>query len=134
AQSPELTFIVMSAYGSNDLALKAVTQGAYDYVQKPFKPEELVFVLRKAEERQRLLRENRRLREATGTRAPLERILGASEAIQKVHKQISKLAPVGTTVLVTGESGTGKELVARAIHELSPRKAMPFVAVNCGAI
>jgi len=130
---PELTFIVMSAYGTADHALEAVSAGAYDYVQKPFKPEEVVLVLRKAEERQRLLKENRRLKILT-EREQVARLLGESEAIKQVHKQIQKLAAVPTTVLVTGESGTGKELVARAIHDLSPRAAMPFQPVNCGAI
>src|SRR6185436_10239502 len=105
-----------------------------DYVQKPFKPEEVVLVLRKAEERMRLLRENRRLKEQRGVSSPLQRILGVSEAINVLTRQIQKVAPVSTTVLIAGESGTGKELVARAIHELSPRAAMPFVTVNCGAI
>src|SRR5688572_2392888 len=131
---PGLTFVVMSALGSQDEALSAVARGAWDYVQKPFKPQELLFVLRKAEERQRLVRENTRLRAAGHTSAPLDRILGVSEAVKTVRRQIEKLAPVNTTILVVGESGTGKELVARALHELSPRNAMPFVAVNCGAI
>ncbi len=130
---PDLTFVVMSAYGAPEAALEAVAAGAYDYVQKPFKPEEVVLVLRKAEERRRLLNENRRLKTG-GKRSPLDRILGTSEGVKVVHRQITKLAPVSTTVLITGESGTGKELVARAIHELSPRAAMPFVPVNCGAI
>ncbi|MGO9830749.1 MAG: sigma-54-dependent transcriptional regulator [Myxococcaceae bacterium] len=132
AAHPELTFVVMSAYGAPDAALEAVAQGAYDYVPKPFKPEEMVLVLRKAEERRRLVAENQRLR-GSGQRA-LERILGGSEVVKLLQRQIGKVAPVSTTVLITGESGTGKELVARAIHELSPRSAMPFVAVNCGAI
>jgi two-component system response regulator AtoC len=131
---PELTFLVMSAYGSQDQALAAVQAGAYDYVQKPFKPEEVVLVLRKAEERTRLVRENRRLKEQRGVSSPLQRILGNSEGMLTLQKQIQKVAPVSTTVLVTGESGTGKELVARAVHELSTRAAMPFVTVNCGAI
>jgi two-component system response regulator AtoC len=131
---PDLTFLVMSAYGSQDQALAAVQAGAYDYVQKPFKPEEVVLVLRKAEERTRLVRENRRLKEARGVSSPLQRILGSSEGMLSLQKQIQKVAPVSTTVLVTGESGTGKELVARAVHELSTRAAMPFVTVNCGAI
>lgn len=132
---PELTFIVMSAYGSQDDALSAVAKGAWDFVQKPFKPQELLFVLRKAEERSRLIRENQRLRSATsGDATSLERLQGVSDAIVQVRKQVEKLAPVPTTVLITGESGTGKELVARALHDLSPRKGMPFVAVNCGAI
>ncbi len=127
---PELTFVVISGFGSANAALEAVAAGAYDYLQKPFVPEELVLLLRKAEERQRLLRENRRLRSA----ASLERLVGVSEKIQAVQRSIRRLAPALTTVLVTGESGTGKELVARALHQLSPRAAMPFVAVNCGAI
>jgi two-component system response regulator AtoC len=131
---PDLTILVMSAYGSQEQALAAVQAGAYDYVQKPFKPEEVVLVLRKAEERTRLMRENRRLKDQRGVSSPLQRILGESEAISLLSKQIQKVAPVSTTVLVIGESGTGKELVARAIHELSPRAAMPFVTVNCGAI
>ncbi len=127
-----LTVLVMSAYGSQEQALEAVGAGAYDYIQKPFKPEELVFVLRKAEERERLVRENRRLRQEGA--APLERILGQSEGLRTVLRQVDRLAPVHTTILVTGESGTGKELIARALHERSPRAALPFVAVNCGAI
>ena len=131
---PELTFLVISAYGSEDAALRAVSAGAYDYVRKPFKPEEIVFVLRKAEERERLVKENRRLRSARAGGAPLERILGSSPAIEQLRRDIVKLAPVSTTVLVTGESGTGKELVGRALHELSPRAAMPYVAIDCASI
>jgi len=131
---PDVTFLVMSAYGSQDQALEAVQKGAYDYVQKPFKPEEIVLVLKKAEERIRLVRENKRLKEQRGVTGPLERMLGVSDAIRSVQKQIKKLAPVSTTILVSGESGTGKELVARALHELSPRASMPFITVNCGAI
>ncbi len=123
----------MSAYGSQEQALEAVSAGAYDYVQKPFKPEEIVFVLRKAEERERLVRENRRLKRPLAP-PPLERILGESEGLRAVLRQVDRLAPVHTTVLITGESGTGKELIARALHERSPRAAQPFVAVNCGAI
>ncbi|PZR11403.1 MAG: hypothetical protein DI536_17395 [Archangium gephyra] len=134
ALNPELTFLVMSAYGSKDLALEAVARGAYDFIQKPFKPEEVVFVLRKAEERQRLVRENKRLRSGPLASGPLDRLLGGSEPMAALKKQIMRLAPVTSTVLINGESGTGKELVARALHELSPRAAMPFVAVNCGAI
>jgi two-component system response regulator AtoC len=134
ARQPDLTFVVMSAYGQPDAALAAVAAGAFDYVSKPFKPEEVVLVLKKAEERRRLVTENRRLRRSGADRGPLDRIVGASEAVMQLHKQILKVAPVSSTVLITGESGTGKELVARALHELSPRAAMPFVPVNCGAI
>ncbi len=134
AQWPELTFLVMSAYGSKDQALEAVANGAYDFIQKPFKPEEVVFVLKKAEERLRLVRENRRLRGTSTDSAPLDRMIGASAAMTTLKKQLSRVAPVSTTVLISGESGTGKELVAQALHELSPRSAMPFITVNCGAI
>ena len=134
ARQPDLTFVVMSAYGQPDAAMEAVGAGAFDYVSKPFKPEEVVLVLRKAEERRRLVNENRRLRRSGAEKGPLDRIVGTSELILQLHKQIRKLAPVSTTVLISGESGTGKELVARALHEISPRAAMPFVPVNCGAI
>jgi len=131
---PALTFIVMSAYGTHDTAIEAMKAGAYDYVSKPFKPDEVVLVLRKAEERLRLSRENRRLRSELADGFRIENFIGASPALQEMLRQVRKVAPTKTTVLLTGESGTGKELVARALHELSPRAAMPFVAVNCGAI
>jgi two-component system response regulator AtoC len=126
--------IVMSAFGSLDVAIEAMKRGAYDYIAKPFKPDEVVLVLRKAEERQRLSRENLRLRGELAGRFEPKLLLGESPALGEVRRQIARIAPVKTTVLITGESGTGKELVARAIHELSPRASMPFVAVNCGAI
>ena len=131
---PGITFIVMSAYGTHDTAIEAMKVGAYDYVSKPFKPDEVLLVLRKAEERLRLSRENRRLRSELSADRGLESFVGASPTVQEVLRQVRKVAPTKATVLITGESGTGKELVARAIHELSPRSAMPFVAVNCGAI
>ncbi|MEW6430572.1 MAG: sigma-54 dependent transcriptional regulator [Myxococcota bacterium] len=134
AARPELTFLVMSAYGSKDQALEAVSKGAYDFIQKPFKPEEIVFVLKKAEERQRLVRENRRLRGQAEAASPLDRLQGAGEPMASLKRQLARVAPVTTTVLIAGESGTGKELVARAIHELSPRAQEPFITVNCGAI
>ncbi|MGA8892250.1 MAG: sigma-54 dependent transcriptional regulator [Anaeromyxobacteraceae bacterium] len=131
---PGLTFIVMSAYGTHDTAIEAMKAGAYDYVSKPFKPDEVLLVLRKAEERLRLSRENRRLRSELAAGFRIENFVGASPAVAELLRQVGKVAPRKTTVLLTGESGTGKELVARALHELSPRAAMPFVAVNCGAI
>ncbi len=131
---PDLTFIVMSAYGTHDTAIEAMKAGAYDYVSKPFKPDEVLLVLKKAEERERLARENRRLRTELAAEYRFDNIIGASEAMSDVLKQVRKVAPIKTTVLLSGESGTGKELVARALHELSPRSSFPFVAVNCGAI
>ena len=131
---PDLTVIVMSAYGTHDTAIEAMKAGAYDYISKPFKPDEVVLVLKKAEERERLARENRRLRTELASEYRFENIVSGSETMAEVLRQVRKVAPIKTTVLLTGESGTGKELVARAIHELSPRASLPFVAVNCGAI
>ncbi len=131
---PDLTVIVMSAYGAQDAAIEAMKAGAYDYLSKPFKRDEVVLVLRKAEERERLARENRRLRTELAGEYGSANLVGASEPMQEVLRQLRKLAPQKTTVLLQGESGTGKELVARALHDLSPRASLPFVAVNCGAI
>jgi two-component system response regulator AtoC len=128
------TVIVMSAYGNMDLALEAMKAGAYDYVSKPFKPDEIVLALRKAEEREALRRENRALREQIRQDHEYESILAKSPQMLEVFRTISKIADFKTTVLVSGESGVGKELVAKAIHARSSRKNAPFVAVNCGAI
>jgi two-component system response regulator AtoC len=133
-RDPEVVVVVMSAYGSQEAAIDAVKAGAYDYLSKPFRPDEVVLLLRKAEERERLARENRRLRGELARAYRPDAIVGASEAIQDLLRQVRKVAPQKTTVLLEGESGTGKELVARALHELSPRASFPFVAVNCGAI
>jgi two-component system, NtrC family, response regulator AtoC len=134
AKGNEATVIVMSAYGNMDLALDAMKAGAYDYVQKPFKPDEVVLALRKAEERELLRRENRALRDEIRKEHRFEDILAKSARMQEIFRTISKIAEYKTTVLVTGESGVGKELVARAIHRRSSRRGGPFVAVNCGAI
>src|SRR5271165_6009802 len=128
------TVIVMSAYGNVDLAIEAMKAGAYDYVSKPFKPDEIVLALRKAEERETLRRENRALKEQIQKDNQFESILAKSSEMVTIFKTIAKIADFKTTVLVTGESGTGKELVARAIHARSSRKTQPFVAINCGAI
>jgi two-component system response regulator AtoC len=130
----DATIIVMSAYGSIELALEAIKAGAYDYVAKPFKQDEVLFVLAKAEEREALRRENRALREAAGKQEKLAGLLGESRAMQEVYRLIQKVGEYRTTVLIQGESGTGKELVARALHARSPRAEKPFVAINCGAI
>jgi two-component system response regulator AtoC len=134
SNAPELCFLVMSAYGSKEQALEAVRRGAYDFLQKPFKPEELVLLLQKADERLRLVRENRRLRGNVRPSAALDRLVGTSPKMESLKRQIAKVAPVSSTVLILGESGTGKELVARALHDLSPRSGQPFITINCGAI
>jgi len=130
--SPETTIIVMSAYGSHDLAIEAMKAGAYDYLGKPFRPDEVLLVLRKAEERERLRRENLRLRQEMLRGAP--QLVAEGPAMKDVLRVVHKVARAPTTVLIEGESGTGKELVARALHDLSPRAERAFVAVNCGAI
>ena len=134
AKQHPATVIVMSAYGNVDLAIEAMKAGAYDYVSKPFKPDEVVRALRKAEERETLRRENRALKEQIQKENQFESILAKSAEMVAIFKTVSKIADYKTTVLITGESGTGKELVARAIHTRSSRKAAPFVAINCGAI
>ncbi len=126
--------IMMSAYGSLDLAIEAMKAGAYDYISKPFKPDEIVLVLKKAEEREALRRENRALRAEVNKEYELSEMIGKSRAMNNVFRTLQKVADYKSTVLIQGESGVGKELVARAVHGLSPRAKGPFVAVNCGAI
>ncbi len=128
------TVIVMSAYGSVDLALEAMKAGAYDYVSKPFKQDEVLLALRKAEEREALKRENRALKAELSDRAHYAGMIGRGEAMRALFRTIEKAAAFSTTVLIQGESGVGKELVARALHNQGTRAGGPVVAVNCGAI
>ena len=134
AKQHPATVIVMSAYGNVDLAIEAMKAGAYDYVSKPFKPDEVVLALRKAEEREALRRENRALKDQIQKENQFESIIAKSREMNEIFRTISKIADFKTTVLITGDSGTGKELVARAIHARSARRGQRFVAVNCGAI
>jgi two-component system response regulator AtoC len=141
-RSPGLMVIVMSAYGSIESAIEAMKAGAYDYISKPFRPDEVVLVLRKAEERERLVRENERLKaslpgpkvSASADSESVGGLIGESPAFKGAIALAKKVAKVKTTALLLGESGTGKELFARLLHELSPRAKGPFLAVNCGAI
>jgi two-component system response regulator AtoC len=127
---------MMSAYGAVDMAIEAMKRGAYDYIAKPFKPDEVVLLLRKAEERERLKRENLQLRNDLERIKGIsfDKIVGRSMAMQEIFKTIRKIAGYKSTVLLQGESGTGKDLVARALHDASPRNKEPFVPINCGAI
>ncbi len=134
AKQHPATVIVMSAFGNVDLALEAMKAGAYDYVSKPFKPDEIVLALRKAEERESLRRENRALKEQIQKDSQFESIIAKSPQMTEIFRTIAKVADFRTTVLVLGESGVGKELVARAVHARGNRKGQPFVAINCGAI
>ena len=128
------TVVVMSAYGNVDTAIEAMKEGAYDYLSKPFKRDEVLLTLKKVEERERLTRENRELREAAARQFRFDQIVARSKAMHRVFDTIRKVADYPIVVCVTGESGTGKELVARAIHHNSNRRDNRFVAVNCGAI
>jgi two-component system response regulator AtoC len=128
------TIIMMSAYGTLDIAIEAIKLGAYDYISKPFKPDEIILTLKKAEERERLRKENELLRKEVKREYSFENIISKNKMMQRIFEVIKKVAQYKSTILITGESGTGKELVARALHYNSDRAQNPFVAVNCGAI
>jgi two-component system response regulator AtoC len=128
------TIIMMSAYGTVDLALECIKLGAYDYISKPFKPDEIVLTLKKAEERERLKRENIYLKKEINKRYGFDNIIAKSKSMKEIFRVIEKIAYFNTPVLITGESGTGKELIARAIHYNSPRNTNQFIPINCGAI
>jgi len=128
------TVIMMSAYGDLDTALECMKLGAYDYISKPFRNDEIVLVLKKAEERERLKEENRRLKEEIRRESSFGSIISRNWRMQEIFNLIRKVCDFKTTVLITGESGTGKELVARALHFEGVRRNRPFVAVNCAAI
>src|ERR1051326_5268139 len=124
---------MMSAYGGEEGAIAAMKEGAYDYLPKPFRSDEVILTLKKAEERERLRGRVASL-EAELARWRDGDLVAESGAMRRVMEMVTRVAPHGTTVLITGESGTGKEVLARTIHQLSPRRDEAFVAVNCGAI
>jgi two-component system, NtrC family, response regulator PilR len=131
--APATEVVMVTAFATTENAIQAMKLGAYDYVLKPFKVEELRLVVEKALEHRALVAENRVLRRSAG--APKEHdLIGASAPIAEVRELVERVAPARTTILVTGESGTGKEVVARAIHLRGGRHDQPFVAINCGAI
>ncbi len=132
--SPGTAVMVLTAHGSADTAVAAMKLGAHDYLTKPFDIDELRIRAHQAIEGEKLRRENRELRAQVGARAGIQGLIGKSAAMRAVVDRIRAVSSSLSTVLIVGESGTGKELVARAIHDLSPRKNRPFVAVNCGAI
>jgi len=131
---PEATLILMSAYGTEELAIEAMRRGAYDYLAKPFPPSEALLVIRKAQERERLRRSNELLQREVNRAVGDRPIVAASDAMIGVLELVERAAEFKATVLLTGESGTGKEVLARAIHAQSPRRNEAFVAINCGAI
>ncbi|MDH4163185.1 MAG: sigma-54 dependent transcriptional regulator [Nitrospirota bacterium] len=132
--SPETVVIVITAFASTETAVDAMKLGAYDYITKPFKNEEIRLVVQKALEKRLLRKENILLRREIESRAGFDNFIGKSEAMQQIFSLIRQVADTRSTILINGESGTGKELVARAIHYSGSRKNSPFVTVNCGAL
>jgi DNA-binding NtrC family response regulator len=131
--SPDVAVVMMTAFATVDTAREAFKLGADDFIQKPFDVDELKLIVAKALEKLDLVKENQAFRRAQRDRGKLGNIIGRSSRMQAVYQMIETVAEVQSTVLVTGESGTGKELVARAIHDLSPRAEKPFISINCGA-
>jgi two-component system NtrC family response regulator len=133
ALAPHTKVVVVTGHGDQSNAVKAVGLGAYDFYQKPVDVDTLQLIVSRAYHLHELEAENRRLA-AAGGGSPLDGVIAANEAMLKVCRKIEKIAPTSATTMLQGESGTGKELLARAIHSLSPRRAGPFVAINCAAI
>ena len=130
----DVAVIVITAFATVDTAVKALKEGAFDYVTKPIDPDYLDHMVEKALHQQELVRENLKLKDAVSELAPRGDIIGESPEMQRVMELVHSVAPTDTTIMIRGESGTGKELVARAIHAASPRKFFPIVTVNCGAM
>jgi DNA-binding NtrC family response regulator len=131
---PNVDVIMITGLSQIDTAVQAMKLGAFDYISKPFEPDELKLVVQRALERRRLLQENLNLKSEVSSKYRFENIIGLSPQMQAVYRLIGQSAPTSSTVLITGESGTGKELIARAIHYNSLRKDKPFVAVDCNAL
>ena len=132
--SADTEIVVLTAFGSLEGAIEAIKQGAYDYLAKPFKKEEIKLVVQRSLEHCRLLRENTKFREELKSKEDWSPLVGSSPAMLEVYKLVARVSEGKSTVLLQGESGTGKELIARAIHANSPRRDKPFVPVNCGAL
>jgi DNA-binding NtrC family response regulator len=134
AADPELSIVLMTAYASVETAVKAMKNGAYDYIVKPFDPDDLSLLVKRAAEHRSLRAENLRLKQSLESAVAPPPFLGASPAMRHVLELVQNVAQSDSTVMITGESGTGKEVVARAIHAASPRRLNPMVVVNCGAL
>jgi two-component system, NtrC family, response regulator AtoC len=132
--SPDTSIVLLTAFGSLEGAIEAIKQGAYDYLAKPFKKEEIKLVVQRSLDHCRLVRENARFREELKTKDEWSPLVGSSPAMLEVYKLVARVSESKSTVLLQGESGTGKELIARAIHANGPRRDKPFVPVNCGAL
>ena len=134
AFDPDIVVVMITAFASIENAVQATKLGAFDFITKPFKNEELMLVIKNGLKKRSLEIENRQLKKTFKKRYAFENIIGKSEPMQQVFELISHVGPSRSTVLITGESGTGKELVAKAIHNCSPRDGGPFVALNSGGI
>jgi two-component system response regulator AtoC len=132
--SPETSIVLLTAFGSMEGAIEAIRLGAYDYLAKPFKREDVTLVVRRSLEHSRLVRENTRFREELRDRHDLSRLVGSSPPMLEVYKLVARVSTGKSTVLLEGESGTGKELIARAIHYNSSRRDKTFVPINCAAL
>jgi two-component system, NtrC family, response regulator len=133
-RKPEVPVIMMTAYGTIEMAVEAMKKQAYDYITKPFQNEELKLTVKKALDNYRLVRENRRLSEALSERHRYSNIIGKSRTMLRIYDLLDKVAQSKASVLITGPSGTGKELIAKAVHYEGPRRGQPFISVNCGAL
>ncbi|MBT0663047.1 sigma-54 dependent transcriptional regulator [Geobacter pelophilus] len=133
-RSPETLVIIITAFGTVDVAVEAMKSGAYDYITKPFNRDELKLTVKKALQFNGLTEENKRLKSELSDKADFRTIVGQSKEMEKVFTVIRKVADTDASILITGESGTGKELVARSLHANSSRREAPFVAINCAAI
>ncbi|MBI2027830.1 MAG: sigma-54-dependent Fis family transcriptional regulator [Deltaproteobacteria bacterium] len=132
--NPDIIVMMITAYGSTESAVEAMKLGAYDYITKPFKIDELKIILKKAFMERSLKRENIQLKKELCTKYEFNNIVGASSCMVKLYDMIQRVSQTKTNILITGESGTGKELIAKAIHYNGPLKDKPFVTINCGAI
>jgi len=132
--SPDTAIVLLTSFGSLEGAIEAIKQGAYDYLAKPFKKEEIKLVVQRSLDHCQLVRENARYRDELKGREDWSPLVGSSPAMLEVYKLVARVSEGRSTVLLQGESGTGKELIARAIHANSPRRQRPFIPVNCGAL
>ena len=131
---PDTEILMMTAYATVDTAVQAMKEGAFDYLVKPFDPDEIEILIKKIVKHKELVLENILLRKQLEERDQFDEIIGKSDSMQRIFEMIRKVAPTDSTVLITGESGTGKELIAQAIHGNSARCYMPLITVNCGAL
>lgn len=135
AIDPQIPVVLITAHGDIPMAVSAMREGAYDFIEKPFEPEILLEAVRRAGEKRRLVLENRKLRTKLEEGSVLEKnLLGNSEVVQFLHQEIKDLGPTDASVFLIGETGSGKEVVARCLHQMSTRKNNNFIAINCGAI